>query len=268
MSPKQNGGAFIAPAELIPFEIINADCPSNLILICDHAANTIPSELNCLGLKQAQLDTHIAWDLGAAKVAKGLARLLQAPLVLSGYSRLIIDCNRPLHSEELIPLRSAGVDIPGNQNLSALERAARIEQFYNPYHKAIEQLISRRSGLGAPFLPRILLSIHSFTPVLNNTLRPWHIGLAARFDMRLLQGLFKLLSRSGEIEVGFNQPYAIDDNYDYSLPKHAETAGILNAMIEIRQDGITTDEQVARWVERIAEALTELVPRLINSPIQ
>lgn len=252
MPPKTAREVFLLPDELPPFEVVNADCASPLIIVCDHAANLIPQCFNSLGLSLPQLSDHIAWDPGAAQVARHLAHRLQAPLVLSQYSRLVIDCNRPVQSEELIPPQSAGVIIPGNQALSAQQRTARVDQFFVPYHQAIEQLIHRRRRLGGQFLPRILLSIHSFTPRLNQVERPWHIGVAARQDVRFAEGLYQALAQLPGLIVGFNKPYAIDDLFDYTLPTHGEAEGLHSAMIEIRQDGLNTQEQARLWAERIA----------------
>jgi predicted N-formylglutamate amidohydrolase len=243
----------LTPSEPAAFEVVNGDCPSHLIIICDHAANLIPKGLNNLGLSFAQLKEHIAWDPGAAQVARLLAERLQAPLVLSQYSRLLIDCNRPLQSEELIPQQSAGVIIPGNLGLSQSERSARIEQFFVPYHRAIAQLITQRKQLGGPFLPRILLSVHSFTPELNQLVRPWQIGISARRDDRLARGIVQQFTQIPELKVGFNQPYAIDDLFDYSLPVHGEAEALHNAMIEIRQDELQTLQQASVWAQRIAK---------------
>ena len=115
-------------------ETINADGGGNAVLVCDHASNRVPDRLGTLGLEPALLADHIGWDPGAALVARRLAVHLDSPLVLSGYSRLVIDCNRPLGNEESIPEHSAGVRVPDNRGLSLKQREARIEALFRPHH--------------------------------------------------------------------------------------------------------------------------------------
>lgn len=253
MNANKLPSTLLLPDEPPAFELFNEQGKSNLVLVCDHASNRVPACLNTLGLSDAQLADHIGWDPGAAAVARLLSKDLDAPLVLSGYSRLVIDCNRPLASSELIPEKSAGVMIPGNQNLSAYERADRIQNLFIPYHDAIESLLDARL-LSNPQCPAILLSIHSFTPFLSEDQRPWHIGVSHKSDDRFAKNLYTALVQQGDIIVGFNEPYPIEDAFDYSIPTHGEARGLACAMIEIRQDGLTTQTGIERWAERIAHA--------------
>lgn len=223
-----------------------------MLLVCDHASNRIPTILGDLGLSPQQLADHISWDPGAAQVARALSIQLDAPLILSGYSRLVIDCNRPLHSAQLIAENSAGIPIPGNHVLSEAQSIQRIRELFVPYHQAIDQLLDlRRQQLTA------LLSVHSFTPVLHGLKRPWHIGIAYRKDNRLAQPLFNSLRRRFELNVGYNQPYRIDDESDYTIPVHAEERSLPGAMVEIRQDRIASDDDIAYWSLLLSEACRE-----------
>jgi predicted N-formylglutamate amidohydrolase len=241
------------------FEIINSDGNSRVLLICDHASNRVPLALENLGLSHSQLTEHIAWDPGAMLVASALARLLDAPLVASNYSRLVIDCNRPLTSHELIPIQSAGTIIPGNYQLSDLARERRITSFFTPYHDAIEQVIEDRQRQLKKMSkkPLLLLSIHSFTPELDGQTRPWTIGISHKAYQRFARNIFNRLNNQGLVNVGFNQPYPIEEDYDYSIPVHGDGRGIASAMIEIRQDGIQTEPQAIEWAERIALAVNQ-----------
>jgi predicted N-formylglutamate amidohydrolase len=178
--------------------------------------------------------------------------------VLSGYSRLVIDCNRPLDHPESIAETSAGVPIPGNCALSREDRAIRVDALFRPYHDAIGRLLAARSRR-----PTVLLSIHSFTPVLHGRRRPWHIGVSHGRDRRLAALLLSALRRAGDFTVGDNQPYPIEDDIDYTLPLHGEGRGLPSAMIEIRQDGIRTPESAATWAARLAQAY-----RLIEAEAQ
>ena len=232
-----------------PVELVNADGRSSAVLVCDHAANRVPRRLGSLGLSAVQLADHIGWDPGAADVARRLSALLDAPLVLSGYSRLVIDCNRPLRSTELIAEQSDGVPVPGNRGLSPLARESRITALYRPYHDAIGRLLDGRTRR-----PGLLLSIHSFTPVLNDRPRPWHVGVSHWRDRRLAALMLGVLAHSGEFTVGDNAPYPIDAEVDYTIPVHGEGRGLPSVMIEIRQDGIRTAAGAAAWAARLADA--------------
>ncbi len=230
-------------------ELINADGRSSAVLVCDHASNRVPQRLGTLGLDAVQLADHIGWDPGAADVARRLSSLLDAPLVLSGYSRLVIDCNRPLRNAESIAEQSGGVPVPGNRGLSSRERESRINALFRPYHGAIDRLLDGRTQR-----PSLLLSIHSFTPVLNGRPRPWHIGVSHGRDQRLAVLMIEVLAHSGEFTVGDNEPYPIEDDVDYTIPVHGEGRGLPSVMIEIRQDGIQTAVGAAAWAARLAEA--------------
>ncbi len=251
-SEAAEAACLLDPDEPPPFEVVNPEGTANALLICDHASHRLPRRLAKLGLRHDQLQQHIAWDPGAAAVARGLAARLDAPLILSGYSRLAIDLNRPLTSPELIAAQSAGTPIPGNQGLSTEERAARLAALFLPYHQAIAEWLDAHPD---PALR--LLSLHSFTPSLGGQSRPWPVGLAYGRDPRLAQQLRAVL-RQADLVVGDNQPYGIEDAHDFTLPTHAERRGIPHVMIEIRQDGLQTQPQIADWVERLAKAYERL----------
>jgi len=232
-------------------ELVNGDGRSNVVLVCDHASQRVPRRLGTLGLDGSRLAEHIGWDPGAAAVARQLSSRLDAPLVLSGYSRLVIDCNRPLHSPQSIPEESDGVSIPGNLGLSADERSARAGALFHPYHDAIARVLDRR-----PDRPSVLLSIHSFAPILSGRVRPWHVGVSSRRERRLASLLLaELRVHPDGLTVGENEPYAIDDDLDYTIPVHGEARGLPSALIEIRQDGIEKPADTEAWAERIAEAV-------------
>jgi predicted N-formylglutamate amidohydrolase len=241
--------SLLSPDEPPAVEMVNADGSSSAVLLCDHASNRVPVRLGNLGLDAVQLADHIGWDPGAADVARRLSARLDAPLVLSGYSRLVIDCNRPLRSAESIAQESSGVPIPGNRGLSPAERESRINALFRPYHDAIDRLLDGRSRR-----PTLLLSIHSFTPVLNGRPRPWHIGVSHGHNRDLAALMLGALAQSGDFLVGDNEPYPIDDDIDFTIPVHGEGRGLPSAMIEIRQDRIRTAEGTAVWAERLAQA--------------
>jgi predicted N-formylglutamate amidohydrolase len=241
--------ALLGSDEPSPVELVNADGRSSAVLVCDHASSRVPRQLGTLGLDAIQLIDHIGWDPGAADVARRLSILLDAPLVLSGYSRLVIDCNRPLRSAGSIAEQSDGVPVPGNRGLPPWERERRVTELFQPYHDAIDRLLDARTGR-----PSLLLSIHSFTPVLNGRPRPWHIGISHWRDRRLAALMLDVLARRGEFTVGDNAPYPIDEDVDYTIPMHGEGRGLPGVMIEIRQDGIQTAAGAAAWAARLAQS--------------
>jgi len=239
----------LGPDEPPAVEGVNVDGGGSAVLVCDHASNRVPQRLDSLGLDALHLADHIGWDPGAAEVARRLSAHLDAPLLLSGYSRLVIDCNRPLPSPGSIAEQSDGVPIPGNRGLTLKDRETRIDAMFRPYHRAIDRLLDGRSQR-----PTLLLSIHSFTPVLNGRSRPWSIGLSYGRDRRLAALLLGALAQRGDLTVGDNEPYPIEEDTDYTLPVHGEGRGLPSAMIEIRQDGLRTAAGAAAWAARLAEA--------------
>ncbi len=249
----------IAEHEPPPFEIVRPEGRSRVILCCDHASHRVPAALETLGLSEADRLTHIGWDIGAAQVARRLSELLDATLVLSSYSRLVVDCNRPLHVPGVIPVSSGGVKIPGNEGLSEAARARRIDAIHRPYHAAIDAALDARAR-GAR--PPVLLSIHSFTPELLGVRRPWQISLLYGRDVRLAHRFRDALRRDASLNVGDNEPYHVSDETDFTVPVHGERRGILHTAFEIRQDGVARPEDARRWAERLAAIWLELEPSL------
>lgn len=231
--------------------VVNAVGCGTAVVVCDHASNRVPRRLDGLGLGAAELASHVAWDPGAAEVARHLARHLDAPLVASGYSRLVIDCNRPLASEDSIASVSAGVAVPGNRSVGAADRALRTATLFDPYHRAIADVLDRRAAGGQASL---LLSVHSFTPLWDGERRPWHVGFSHGRDARLALLLLEAFAAPGDLVVGHNRPYSVDDDTDYTIPVHGERRGIPHVLIEIRQDLLTTADACAGWALRLAAA--------------
>ena len=244
-----------AEGEPDPFELINPEGRSELVLICDHASNRVPACLNNLGLSDEQLASHIGWDPGAASLARALAARLDAPLLLSNYSRLVIDCNRPPSAADSIPATSDGTLIPGNAALNAEDAQLRRSSLFDPYHDAIRQLLDARDARATR-----LLSIHTFTPSLAGSERPWSVGVCYQLDATraaqdaswAAQWLAALGARLTE-PVGDNQPYEIEQHIDYTLPAHSEARQLPSIMLEIRQDKLQNQDAVQRWSELIGQ---------------
>src|SRR5260370_38856198 len=137
-NPASAGTALVVPDDPPPFEILHPERRAPLLIICDHASRAMPRALGRLGLDETLLMRHIGWDIGAAEVTRRLAALLDAPAVLCGYSRLVIDCNRGLGDPTSIPGESDGVAAPGNVALTPAPRVARVDGISRPYHAAME----------------------------------------------------------------------------------------------------------------------------------
>jgi predicted N-formylglutamate amidohydrolase len=226
------------------------------VLLCDHASNRIPPELGDLGLPATELARHIAWDIGAAAVTEALSALLDAPAILCGISRLVIDCNRQLDSPELIPVVSDGTRVPGNAVLDNASRMARIQKWFRPYHDAVERVLLEREARGAE---SIVVAIHSMTRCLDGRSRPWQIALSSCSDRRLTDPVLAALRAPGDLVVGDNEPYAIEPDLDYSIPFHALRRRLLHLQVEFRQDEIAGAAGQRRWATRFAEVLTACI---------
>jgi len=246
----------LAVDEPPPYSIENAHGASPFFLTCDHAGRRIPRALGDLGLKERELQRHIAWDIGAAGVMSHLAACLDAFAIAQTYSRLVVDCNRPLESPTLITPHSERTDVPGNENLSAAQRQQRIDAVFRPYHTRIEAELDARRGAGRP---TILVTVHSFTPVYLDVARPWQVGMLYHRDARLAQALLRLIRDEGEWVVGDNEPYSVSDTSDYAIPVYGTQLGLANVELEIRQDLIADADGQVAWAERFAAWLLRAV---------
>jgi predicted N-formylglutamate amidohydrolase len=242
----------LEPDEPGPVSLVNETGASAFFLTCDHGGRAIPRRLRRLGLAEADTLRHIAWDIGIAGVGRLLSRLLDAPLVVQTYSRLVIDCNRDPEVPSSIPEISEATEIPGNRNLTASERAARREAVFRPYHEAISAALDRRRAADRA---AVLVALHSFTPVFKGASRPWHAGVLYNRDARLAHPLLALLRGEPGLIVGDNEPYAVGDLSDYTVPVHGERRGLVHVEIEIRQDLIAEPAGQAEWAERLARLL-------------
>lgn len=241
-------------SEFSAFRTIEGDAACGILLVCDHAENRLPAEYGNLGLPASEFSRHIAYDPGAAAVTEVIAAQLGAPAVLSTFSRLLIDPNRGEDDPTLIMRLSDGAVVPGNTNTDAAERARRIASFHAPYHAAIDEAI--RSALEAG-RPPIILSVHSFTPVWRGVPRPWHAGVLWDKDPRFAVPLIEELRKDERLIVGDNEPYAGALRND-TMYRHATSAGLAHALIEVRQDLISDEGGVEEWATRLASIVRHL----------
>lgn len=223
------------------------------MLVCDHASNRIPAPYGNLGLKPHQRLTHIAWDPGALAVSLQLADLLDAPLVQSTVSRLVVDCNRGPRAVDLIPVVSERTDIPANVGLPDSERAARLAAYHAPFHAAIDAVLDQRLHEGRE---AILVAIHSFTPTYKDVPRPWPIGLIPGIEEALTRALqAALATEDPTLNIGWNEPYAARKEVTHTVEEHGDRRGLPTTMIEIRHNEILEPAGVALWSGRLARAL-------------
>ena len=253
------GHRILAPDEPPAVFVHRPDGPSDLFLVCDHAGNLIPRRLGTLGLEPLHLARHIAWDVGASGLSRRLSGLLDATVVTQTYSRLVIDCNRALTRHDSIATVSEDTRIPGNLNLDPAEAEGRAREIFNPYHDVITKALDARDGAGRS---SVLIAMHSFTPVYHGVSRPWHIGLLYNRDARLADILKTLMAEDPALCIGDNQPYAISDESDYTIPVHGEQRGIPHIEIEMRHDLIETTTGQEEWAERLADWFTRALERL------
>ncbi|CAN5219390.1 N-formylglutamate amidohydrolase [soil metagenome] len=248
--------SLIGPGDPPPFEVLNPHGSANALIVCDHASREIPAAMNRLGLDELAVERHIAYDIGAGELARGLSARLDAPAVLAGYSRLIVDCNRALTDPTAFAAVSDGEQVPANAGLSTEEKARRAQCFYWPYHHAITQALSRFRALDR--VPAFI-SIHSFTPFLRPETRPWHVGILWDQDPRMPRALMKRLRSEPGLCVGDNQPYSGRLPADYTVDHHAEAARLPNVSIEVRQDLLETPVGIAEWMDRLGNALAAIL---------
>jgi len=240
-----------------PYEVYGEDRTGDLVVTCDHASNAIPDGIGrCgLGLSAEDMSRHIAYDVGAAGVAREAGNRLGAITILSRFSRLVIDANRDLDDPTLIMEFSDGTVVPGNRNLSAAERERRIATLYRPYHDKLNDIISQRED---PFL----ISIHSFCRQLKGfPPRPWHFAVLFGEDDRMAWPLIDIVRSRTELCVGINQPYGGQLPGD-SMSRHAARSGRRHILLEIRNDLIENERDQRTWGRNIADWITaSLNPR-------
>jgi predicted N-formylglutamate amidohydrolase len=219
-----------------------------LVLTCEHASCSVPSEYDSLGLDPEDLREHIGWDIGARRVTELLAHHFDSTAVLAGISRLVIDCNRDLGDHDLIVAESHGVRIPGNTRIDAEERQRRIRDFYQSYHDAVDAALVRRRDA-------FLLSVHSFTPALSGRERRFDVGVLFDVFADEANQLGTALARTG-LRIRYNEPYSGFDGLIFSARTHGGRHGLRYVELEINNALLRTDSHVAAVAERIATALT------------
>ncbi|NNE06749.1 MAG: hypothetical protein HKN15_13590 [Xanthomonadales bacterium] len=246
----------IGPDDPPPYSVYNPGGKAPILLVCDHASNAFPAAMHQLGLADWVLEKHVAIDIGAARVTRHIADLLDAPAVLAGYSRLIVDPNRQLHDVSAFIQVSDGIAVPGNLDLDETEKQERVDSFFLPYHDAISEQL--RKFEQRDIVPAFI-SIHTCTPVFNNVVRHCHIGVMWDQDERIPVPLINRLRENPELSVGDNEPYSGRHPHDFTIDHHAESKGLPCVGIEVRQDLVTSDEGARKWGGILAEAFEDVL---------
>jgi len=246
-------------------EVINSSGQGDFVLVCEHASRFIPLEFESLGLEHDVLHSHVAWDPGALGVAEEISTRLDAPLVAQRISRLIYDCNRPPGSESAIPEKSEIFDVPGNVDLSQSQRQARIDQYYLPFQQTLSAQIDSHT---TRIVPPALITIHTFTPTYHGVARNLEIGILHDSDSRFADELLISLQNENQFVVARNQPYGPTDGVTHTLVAHALPRGLMNVMIEIRNDIINTPASQRKMGEMLARHLFRVLENLKASASQ
>ncbi|WP_264211141.1 N-formylglutamate amidohydrolase [Leisingera thetidis] len=237
-----------------PVEWVNQSSETPVLLLCEHAGQSIPESLGDLGLAPGVIDTHIGLDIGAEALARAVAERLNCPLVLQRYSRLVIDCNRPPGTPGSIPSVSDGVGIPGNIGLSQADAERRVTEIFAPLNAAIRsgfERAPRRAGF----------SIHSYVPaLLNGRQRPWHAGFLTRCDLTTASLMLDTIAaRDPNLVLAVNEPYKICDDSDWFIPQFPEEYEIEHALIEVRHDLLKDRDGVEIWADHLSHAILKIL---------
>jgi predicted N-formylglutamate amidohydrolase len=242
----------LSPEEPPAFQIERARGSSRFVLVADHASNRIPKQLGDLGLDEVERQRHIAWDIGIACVGHYLSERLDAVFVHQGYSRLVIDCNRPPGSPGSVLTVSERTRVPGNEGITDAQRKQREDEVFWPYQNSIQAVLDERRDHSQK---SVVIALHSFTPVFMDAQRSVEVGVLYERDARLAEPLLRVLRAEPGLNVGDNEPYAMSLSTDFTMATHALGRGLLHVELELRQDLITEDAQCAVWAERLSRWL-------------
>lgn len=238
----------LSPEDGPPAQVINGRGRASVCLVCEHASANIPATLGTLGLAKADRYSHAVWDIGAEALARELSARINAPLVIARVSRLVYDLNRPPQAPDAMPDQSGEIQVPGNRALTDAEKAARTAEVYDAFHATLSQVLDRFDA------PPAFVTVHSFSPVWNGTPRSTQLGLLHDADAGLATRMFKLADTA--LVTHLNEPYSARDGVTHTLKRHAIARGLENVMIEVRNDLLNTQADVARIATRLADMLT------------
>lgn len=245
-----------------PALVINEDGACPAILICEHASKYIPDRLAGLGLDAAERQSHIAWDIGAEAISRRLSELLDAPLILQRYSRLVYDCNRPPESPAAMPTVSEVTRVPGNEGLTDAERNQRINEIYEPFHQRVSRLIETVAARGSP--PAVI-TVHTFTPTYKGVPRTLDLGILHDSDSRMADSMLRLCERESAIDARRNEPYGPADGVTHTLLRHSLASGLRNVMLEVRNDLVAEEAGQQAWALKLHRLLSGVLNDAANA---
>ncbi|MCE9507334.1 MAG: N-formylglutamate amidohydrolase [Alphaproteobacteria bacterium] len=256
----------LAANEPSPFKVINPTGSGSGLIICDHSSKRVPRALKGMAIKKSDLDRHIGWDIGTEDIGRHLSKVLDMPMVLAGYSRLVVDLNRaPDHAECMVE-ESDHTKIPANAGLSKKLKEQRLKEIFWPYHNQITKQVDR-------FVKKrqtpLLLAIHSFTPEMNNAKRPWHIAVLWNKQEKIAKKLITAIRKNNPgLLVGENEPYTLKNERfkGSTIWRHAEQRDLPYVFVEFRQDLVDTKEKAVQWAEMFIQALQPVFESLAAKP--
>jgi len=246
-----------------PFTLLNPENSSPIFLIADHASRHIPERYNSLGITDPSLlRRHVAWDIGIEDVTRRMCEKLEATAIFSTFSRLLIDANRYPDDPSSTPYISDGVTVPTNEDVSDSERKKRVDRFFKPYHAKVSELLEKKCSLEET---PIVISMHSFTPIMNDFERPWHIGVLWDQDDRIALPMLEALRKNPTLVVGDNEPYSAREPLGYTMNEHGTKKDIPHVVVEIRQDLIDTHHGAEHWANLMVDVVRQIQRKMFEN---
>ncbi len=231
--------------------VVNPDGSGSLVLLCEHASNAVPERLAPSRSDQPWLETHWAWDPGAAALPRALASQRDAPAVLGDVSRLVCDLNRPPGDPTWLRTEVEGYRLSFNAAVDAAERARRVAEHWLPYHAAADAVLAVRTARGHRPL---VFSIHTFAPVYLGQRRAVELGVLFDADERLAEALRSRLAEGG-YDARLNEPWSGRKGLIYSPDRHARAHRLPCLEVEVRNDLLGTPDAVVSLARLLAESL-------------
>ncbi len=254
----------IESVESATVETINTNGAAPIVLVCEHASNFIPEYLDGLGISEDAASSHAAWDPGALAVAELLSAQLNAPLVVQRVSRLVYDCNRPPEAQSAMPVKSEIYEVPGNVALSEEQRQERVCKYYIPFQRELKKaLLLKQSQNQLP----VVITIHSFTPIYNGEKRSVELGILHDNDTRFADELLAVLCLSDRYNIQRNEPYGPNHGVTHTLVTQAQSRGLLNVMIEVRNDLIADAEGQKELANLLGTAIMQALPKFTRETV-
>ena len=227
-----------------------------ILFIADHASNYIPSSLKNLGLKDNQLNSHIAYDVGVKELCINLSNLLNSNYIIGEYSRLIIDLNRDISDPTLIPEIVDRKIITKNLSLTNYDKKKRISEIYNKYHYKIKTAVKHNNIM-------VLISLHSFNPIFKKRKRNIHFGILSNQDRRLSDCIITEMKRR-KLKVGDNEPYEGNLIGD-TMYKHGLKNNLHHSLIEIRNDLLSDKRKIKKVTILLKNIILASIGKLIKN---